>query len=255
VEDIVVYASDTDHTPYDVGAYASSTTYVSGNAVVQAAQRMKQALREAVAEQYKLRSESVQFRDGQFYDEQGKVITSLKQFSFDTLYHNGASMKTIATTGSYSGEKSPPPYMAGFVEIELDTETGKIDVIEYVAVVDCGTTINPNLARIQVEGGLLQGIGMALCEDVQYSEGGHLLTNSLLHYKVPGREDVGRLTVEFAESYEPSGPFGAKSVAEIGIDTPPAAIANALRNATGIRVYELPLTPPRVLKALKAAGK
>lgn len=255
VEDIMVYASDTDHTPYDVGAYASSTTYVSGNAVLQAAQRMKQALREAVAEKYKLRAESVQFRDGQFYDEQGKVITSLKQFSFDTLYHNGASMKTIATTGSYSGEKSPPPYMAGFVEIELDTETGKIDVIEYVAVVDCGTTINPNLARIQVEGGLLQGIGMALCEDVQYSEGGHLLTNSLLHYKVPGREDVGRLTVEFAESYEPSGPFGAKSVAEIGIDTPPAAIANALRNATGVRVYELPLTPPRVLKALRAAGK
>lgn len=255
VEDIVVYASDTDHTPYDVGAYASSTTYVSGNAVLQAAQRMKQALREAVAETYKLRAESVQFRDGQFYDEQGKVITSLKQFSFDTLYHNGASMKTIATTGSFSGEKSPPPYMAGFVEIELDTETGKIDVIEYVAVVDCGTTINPNLARIQVEGGLLQGIGMALCEDVQYSEGGHLLTNSLLHYKVPGREDVGRLTVEFAESYEPSGPFGAKSVAEIGIDTPPAAIANALRNATGVRVYELPLTPPRVLKALRAAGK
>jgi len=255
VEDIVVYASDTDHTPYDVGAYASSTTYVSGNAVLQAAQRMKQALREAVAEKYKLRAESVQFRDGQFYDEQGKVITSLKQFSFDTLYHNGASMKTIATTGSFSGEKSPPPYMAGFVEIELDTETGKIDVIEYVAVVDCGTTINPNLARIQVEGGLLQGIGMALCEDVQYSEGGHLLTNSLLHYKVPGREDVGRLTVEFAESYEPSGPFGAKSVAEIGIDTPPAAIANALRNATGVRVYELPLTPPWVLKALRAAGK
>jgi len=255
VEDIVVYASDTDHTPYDVGAYASSTTYVSGNAVLQAAQRMKQALREAVAETYKLRAESVQFRDGQFYDEQGKVITSLKQFSFDTLYHNGASMKTIATTGSFSGEKSPPPYMAGFVEIELDTETGKIDVIEYVAVVDCGTTINPNLARIQVEGGLLQGIGMALCEDVQYSEGGHLLTNSLLHYKVPGREDVGRLTVEFAESYEPSGPFGAKSVAEIGIDTPPAAIANALRNATGVRVYELPLTPPWVLKALRAAGK
>ncbi len=259
VEDIVVYASDTDHTPYDVGAYASSTTYVSGNAVLQAAQKMKQALREAVAEQYSLSVDEVLFREGNFYKTgsagTGELITSLKQFSFDTLYHNGTKMKTIATTGSYSGEKSPPPYMAGFVEIEVDTETGKIDVIEYVAVVDCGTPINPNLARIQVEGGLLQGIGMALCEDVAYSEGGHLLTNSLLHYKVPGREDVGRLTVEFAESYEPSGPFGAKSVAEIGIDTPPAAIANALRNATGVRVYELPLTPPRVLRALRAAGR
>lgn len=255
VEDIVVYASDTDHTPYDVGAYASSTTYVSGNAVVQAAKKMKQALRETVAEQYKMDVDSVQFRDGQFFDTQGKPITNLKQFSFDTLYHNGAQMKTIATTGSYSGEKSPPPYMAGFVEIEVDTETGKIEVIEYVAVVDCGTLINPNLARIQVEGGLLQGIGMALYEDVQYSAGGRLLTNSLLHYKVPGREDVGRLTVEFAESYEPSGPFGAKSVAEIGIDTPPAAIANALRNATGVRLYKLPLTPPRVLKALDEARR
>jgi CO/xanthine dehydrogenase Mo-binding subunit len=134
-------------------------------------------------------------------------------------------------------------------------ETGKVEVIDYVAVVDCGTPINVNLARIQVEGGLLQGIGMTLCEDVRYNERGQMLTNNLMHYKIPSREDVRRLTVELAESYEPSGPFGAKSVGEIGIDTPLAAIANAVYNATGARIRELPLTPPRVLAAIKAARK
>jgi CO/xanthine dehydrogenase Mo-binding subunit len=164
-------------------------------------------------------------------------------------------MKTLAASGSFSGEKSPPPYMAGFVEIEVDTETGKIDVLDYVAVVDCGTAINTNLARIQVEGGVLQGIGMAMYEDVQYSEQGQMLTNNLMYYKIPSREDVKKLTVEIAESYEPSGPFGAKSVGEIGIDTPLAAIANAVYNATGARIRELPLTPPRVLAAIQAARK
>ena len=159
-------------------------------------------------------------------------------------------MKTLTATASFTGRKSPPPYMAGFAEIEVDTETGKVDLIHYAAVVDCGTTINPNLARIQVEGGLLQGIGMALFENVKYSEKGRLLTNSLLTYTVPSREDVGKITVEFAESYEPTGPFGAKSVAEIGIDTPPAAIANAIRNAVGARITETPFTPERVLSAL-----
>lgn len=255
LDDIVVYASDTDHTPYDVGAYASSTTYVSGNAVIKAAQEMKKALCRAVADTYGLDPERVILKDRDFFTDEGKKLVSLKEFSFDTLYHNGAKMKTIATSGSYSGEKSPPPYLAAFVEIDVDTETGKIDVRNYVAVVDCGTPINTNLAKIQVEGGLLQGIGMALYEDVRYSGNGHLLTNSLMSYTIPSREDVGKLTVEFAESYEPSGPFGAKSVGEIGIDTPLAAIANALYNATGARVRELPLTPPRVLEAIRQAKK
>ncbi len=254
-EDIVVYASDTDQTPYDVGAYASSTTYVSGNAVIRAAQNMKLALCAAVADKYGLPADSIEFDGGQFSDAAGKKIVGLKEWSYDTLYHNHEKMKTITASGSYSGEKSPPPYMAGFVEIDVDVETGKIDVLDYVAVVDCGTPINTNLARVQVEGGLLQGIGMTLYEDVQYNERGHLLTNNLLQYKIPSREDVGRLTVELADSYEPSGPFGAKSVGEIGIDTPLAAIANAVYNATGARIRELPLTPPRVLAAIQAARK
>lgn len=252
-DDIIVYASDTDQTPYDVGAYASSTTYVSGNAVIRAAQNMKKVLCEAAAEKFGVASETVEFDGKMLTTSDGKHELSLKEFSFDTLYHEGANMKTLMASGSFSGEKSPPPYMAGFAEVEVDTETGKVDVLDYVAVVDCGTPINTKLALIQVEGGLLQGIGMTLYEDVQYSEKGQMLTNSLMHYKIPSREDVKKLTVEIAESYDPSGPFGAKSVGEIGIDTPLAAIANAIYNATGARIRELPLTPPRVLAAIQAA--
>ena len=251
VSDIIVYASDTDHTPFDVGAYASSTTFVSGNAAFEAAKKMKQVLVEAVADRYEIDSGSVGFDGVSFSGSDGAELVTLKQFSFDTLYHNGAKMKTLTATASYTGQKSPPPYMAGFADVELDLETGKVKVVRYVAVVDCGTRINPNLARIQVEGGLLQGIGMALCENVKYGASGKLLCDSLLTYSIPSREDVGKIEVEFAESYEPSGPFGAKSVAEIGIDTPPAAIANAIRNAAGIRLTETPFTPERVLSALR----
>lgn len=248
---INVYASDTDHTPYDVGAYASSTTYVSGNAVLRAAKNMKKVMLQAVAEKFGVPAEDVQFDGMLFSTKDGKKSITLKDFSFDTLYHEGANMKTLTATGSYSGLKSPPPYMAGFVEIELDKGTGKVSILNYVAVVDCGTPINPNLARIQVEGGVLQGIGMAMWENVKYADNGRMLTNTLLTYTIPSREDVGKITVELADSYEPSGPFGAKSVAEIGIDTPPAAIANAIRNAVGVRLTDLPFTPDKVLLALK----
>jgi CO/xanthine dehydrogenase Mo-binding subunit len=249
-DDIIVYSSDTDLTPYDVGAYASSTTYVSGNAVLKAAEKMRAVMIEAVAEKLDVSADQVEFDGAEFRTLDGAKSITLKDFSFDTLYHEGANMKTLTATASYSGEKSPPPYMAGFVEIELDKETGKIDIVKYVAIVDCGTPINPNLARIQVEGGLLQGIGMTLYEDVKYSDKGKMLTNSLLTYPIPSREDVGEIVVELVESYEPSGPFGAKSVGEIGIDTPPAAIANAIRNATGVRMRSLPYTPAKVLHEL-----
>ncbi len=253
MEDIVVHSSDTDHTPFDVGAYASSTTYVSGSAVLKAARSLKAKLIGAVADKFGVAPGDVIYKDKTFRTADGTQSLSLDDFSYDTLYHDGAKMKTIEVTESFTGDKSPPPYLAAFVEIELDVETGKVDVVHYVAVADVGTPINPNLAKIQIEGGLLQGIGLALYEDVRYSDTGHMLSHTMMTYPIPSREDVGRITVELVDSYEPSGPFGAKSAGEIGIDTPPSAIANAIRNAVGIRLTEYPFTPERVLAALKAA--
>jgi len=255
VEDIIVYSSDTDHTPFDVGAYASSTTYVSGSAVLKAAQSLKSKLTESAAAKLGVKPGDIVYEHKSFHTVDSAKMLSLEELSYDTLYHNGASMKTIESTESYSGEKSPPPYLAAFVEIEIDVETGKVYVVHYVAVADVGTPINPMLAKVQIEGGLLQGIGMALYEDVRYTEKGHMLSHSMTTYPIPSREDVGRITVELVESYEPTGPFGAKSAGEIGIDTPPAAIANAIRNAIGVRLTEYPFTPERVLSVIHQTEK
>ncbi|KLO20827.1 aldehyde oxidase [Marinitoga sp. 1197] len=246
-DDIIPYSSDTDITPFDTGAYASSTTYVSGNAVRIAAEKMKKEIIKAGAEYFEVSEEKVSFNGKEIIAGENKI--TLKKLA-EILYYN-ENQKQLSVTGSYVGEESPPPFMAGFAEVEVDTETGKVDLINYVAVVDCGTPINPNLAKVQVEGGLAQGIGMAMYEEVIYDKNGRLLTNNLMNYKIPSRVDINKLDVELVESYEPSGPFGAKSVGEIGIDTPPAAIANAIFNAIGVRIKDLPITPEKVLKALK----
>ncbi|MGE5581802.1 MAG: xanthine dehydrogenase family protein molybdopterin-binding subunit [Bacillota bacterium] len=249
-ENIIVYSSDTDLTPFDKGAYASSTTYVSGNAVKKAADNMRKLIETEGARKLRVEEGEVEF-DGEFIRRKdGKGSISLKDLATGLFYH--ANQKQLVASDSYVGQKSPPPFMAGIAEVEVDLETGKIDLLNYTAVVDCGTTINPNLARVQMEGGLVQGIGMAIYEEVKYTGKGKLLSNSLLFYKIPNRRDIRNIVVEFADSYEPSGPYGAKSIAEIGIDTPPAAIANAVYNATGVRIKDLPLTPEKVLKALKA---
>ena len=140
--------------------------------------------------------------------------------------------------------------MVGMAEVEVDKETGEVELIDYVAVVDCGTVINPNLARVQTEGGIGQGIGMALYEDVTYTDKGQMLENSFMQYKLPTRQDVGKIRVEFAPSYEPSGPFGAKSIGEIVINTPSPAIASAVYHATGVQVRELPITPEKLCRGM-----
>ena len=142
--------------------------------------------------------------------------------------------------------------MVGMVEIELDKETGSVTVLDYKAVVDCGTPINPNLARVQTEGGIVQGIGMALYEDVTYTDKGRIRENSLMQYKIPTRLDMGHLQVEFESSYEPTGPFGAKSIGEIVINTPSPAIAHAVFRASGVWVRDLPITPEKVLLGMQA---
>ncbi|MFO7897092.1 MAG: molybdopterin cofactor-binding domain-containing protein [Candidatus Cloacimonadales bacterium] len=254
VKRIVITASDTDLTPYDVGAYASSTTFVSGNAARKAGLNMRrQLITEAARVLHAVHEDDIIFDGDKFYlvDDESMQI-SLKDLSTGLYYTDGAEMKQLVATGSNTSPKSPPPFMSAFVEIELDKETGEYKILDYVAVVDCGTTINPNLAKIQVEGGLLQGIGMTVTEDVKYSASGKMLTNTLMHYKIPNRKDVAKLTVEFAESYDPAGPYGAKSVGEIGIDTPLAAIANAVYNAVGVRIDSIPVTPEKILmKMLK----
>ena len=150
-----------------------------------------------------------------------------------------------------SSPVSPPPFMAGAAEVEIDKETGHIELLQFAAAVDCGTPLNENLARVQTEGGLAQGIGMAMDEDVTYSDHGRVHENSFMQYKVPSRLDTDRIRVEFDSSYEPTGPFGAKSIGEIVINTPAPAIADAVYNATGVWINELPITPEKILKGMQ----
>lgn len=181
--------------------------------------------------------------DGEFVftDEEHKV--SLKDIAIQGTCGN---CQELQVTRTYSSPVSPPPFMVGMAEVEVDKETGSTKVVDYVAVVDCGTPINPNLVRVQTEGGIVQGIGMALYEDIQYNEKGRIRNNSFMQYKIPSRLDVGDIRVEIRGSYEPSGPFGAKSVGELVIDTPCPAIAAAVYNATGVRVRELPITAEKL---------
>ena len=180
--------------------------------------------------------------------ESGKEV-SLVDIATASMCNNN---ETFQVTETNSSPVSPPPFMVGMVEIELDKETGHIEILDYVAVVDCGTPVNPNLARVQVEGGLGQGIGMVLYEDVQYTDKGKIRNNSFMQYKIPNRMDIPKVRIEFESSYEKTGPFGAKSIGELVIDTPCPAIANAVYNATGVRVRELPITPEKVAMGILA---
>lgn len=243
VDDIIVYGVDTDVSPYDSGSYASSTTYVTGMATVKACQTLVDKMKVYGAEKLGCSVDDVEF--------DGEKVYSLKDGSSISRKDIGnaimcAGENALFATEAHSSPVSPPPFMAGAVEVEVDPETGSVKLIDYAAVVDCGTVVNPNLARVQVEGGLVQGIGMALHENITYNEKGELAENSLMQYKIPTRMDMGKLRVEFDSSYEPTGPFGAKSIGEIVINTPAPAIAQAIYNATGLRFTELPITPEKI---------
>ena len=247
VDKVIIYSSDTDLTPFDVGAYASSTTFVSGNAVFKAANELKSMMVKEVARIFKCDESEIEF-DGTVFKTKEQSI-SLKDFSNEITYSE--AQKQLQVTSSYVGPKSPPPFMAGFIEIDIDKETAEIDVLNYVSVVDCGTTINPMLAKGQVDGAIVQGLGMAMFEDVKYTKKGKLISSDLMNYQIPTRLEIHQLTTEFVDSYEESGPFGAKSVGEIGIDTPPAALANAVDNALGVRIKDLPITAEKILKKMR----
>lgn len=244
LDKIIVHSSDTDVTPYDVGAYASSTTYISGGAVIKAAEDIRsQILKEGAISlgaspgECEYDGECVRVRGGE------KSI-SLTDLATEILYVR--DQKQLVGNGSHVSELSPPPFVAGFAEVEVDLDTGEFEVINFVASIDAGRIVNPKLALVQMEGGLVQGMGMAVFEEVRVREG-RLKTNTLLDYKIPTRMDIGKITVDFVESHEASGPFGAKSLGEVCINTPPAAIAEAVYNATGVRVRSLPVTPEKII--------
>ena len=194
----------------------------------------------------------LEFDGKRVYQPEGELEISLKDIGNRIMCCNE---KMLSAGYTHTSPVSPPPFMVGMAEVEVDTETGEVELIDYAAVVDCGTVINPNLARVQTEGGIAQGIGMALYEDITYTKKGHLIENSFLQYKLPTRIDVGNIRVEFEGSYEPTGPFGAKSIGEIVINTPSPAIAGAVANAVGVQIRELPITAEKVYRGMREQGK
>jgi len=253
VKDIVVSGVDTDVSPYDSGSYASSTTYVTGMAVVKACKELREKIIAQGAELLGIPAKTADFDGACVYAanednaNDGSASISLKDISTKRMCGSGLALEA---TVSHSSPTSPPPFMCGMAEVEVDLQTGEIELLEYKAAVDCGTVINPNLARIQAEGGIVQGIGMALFEDINYTDKGRLKENSFMQYKIPARVEIPDLEVEFDSSYEPSGPFGAKSVGEVVMNTPLPAIVQAVYHATGLWFRELPITPEKVIRGL-----
>lgn len=248
VDNIVVYGADTDSSPYDSGSYASSTTYLTGKAVEEACMKLRESIKNIGAKLLDCEVADVEFDGIKVYSVDESKEVSLVDIATASMCNNSYETQFTSTTTS---PVSPPPYMVGMVEVEIDKETGEIKVVNYEATVDCGTVINPNLARVQTEGGLAQGIGMALFEDISYGRNGEIRENSFMQYKIPTRLDVGKIHVEFESSYEPTGPFGSKSIGEVVINTPSPAIAHAVYNATGVWFRELPITPEKILEALE----
>lgn len=249
LEDIAVLSADTDWSPYDSGSYASSTIYVTGKATEKCAHELRGKICALGAKLLGCDTAQVSFDGKEVRAEEGENAGKTISLSdIATASMNGNSIELQATV-THSSEISPPPYMVGAAEIEVDTETGEVTLLDYAAAVDCGTPINPNLTRVQAEGGIAQGIGMTLTESVTYDDRGYPMENSLFQYKIPARVDIGKIRVEFENSYEGEGPFGAKSIGEVVINTPLPAISDAIRNAVGKRFYELPITPEKIAMA------
>ena len=252
LEDIVVYSSDTDYTPFDVGAYASSTTYVSGTAVVMAARQVRERLRKVAAHLLGADAGRVGFEGGCFVGPGGKRV-HVKEAALKSFY--GEEKQQIIETASFLTLDSPPPFAACFVEVEVDLDTGAVRVVDIASAVDIGRAMNPTLAEGQIIGCVSMGLGYALTEDMQFSATGRMVNASLMEYKVPTSLDLPDIKALIVESPEPSHPFGAKSVGEIGLDVVAPAVANAIYNAVGVRLRDLPFTPERVWRALKQAGQ
>lgn len=247
LDDIAVFGADTDASPYDSGSYASSTAYVTGKAVEKACLELRQNMCRIAANILGCTPEETVFSGKGVSRADGSASVSLLDIATRSMAGNTIP---VQVTVSHSSPVSPPPFMAGMAEVEVDTQTGHVELLNYAAVVDCGTPLNPNLVRIQAEGGIAQGIGMTLTENVTYTAKGRVMEDSFMQYKIPSRLDVGKLQVDFACSHEPTGPFGVKSIGEVVINTPAPAIAHAIYRATGVWHRELPITPEKILMSM-----
>jgi probable selenate reductase molybdenum-binding subunit len=249
VEKIIILSSDTDLTPFDVGAYASSTTYLSGKAVEKCAHKIKEQIMMTASGMLEVPAEDLIFGEGVIYTADRAKETTLEQVCTYALYTK--NQYQIQANASHVAEESPPPFMAQFAEVEVDTRTGEVRVVHFVSAVDCGKAINPRLAEGQVEGAAINGISYALHEDYIFSGRGRMLNDTFWDYKIFTAPDIPEMDTIIVESGEETGPFGAKSVSEIGLNGPMPAIANAIYDAVGIRLFDAPFTPDKVMAALR----
>jgi len=255
-EDFITYSSDTDFTPFDKGAYASSTTYISGRAAVLAAEKVAAQMREVAARMLnkdgsgagEVRPDDIVLRDRAAYAPDGRSV-SHREIALNSLHHEGQHQ--IMATASYVSPESPPPFAAQFVTVTVDTETGQVTVDEMVMAVDGGVIINPLTASGQVEGGMVQALGYGHCEELALDEQGRVINPRFGPYKIYRADEMPEMGVIFIETYEPSGPFGAKAVAEIPLDGVGPALANAVYDAVGVRILDAPLLPEKVWRALR----
>ena len=247
LDDILVYAADTDMTPFDVGAYASSTTYISGMAVKRAADETAKLIVDRAGLMLDERPAAIELRDRRAWATDGRSV-SLEEVALSSLHQH--SQHQIMGTASYVSSESPPPYAAQFAEIEVDIETGQVEVLSLVMAVDCGVPINPITASGQVEGGMVQALGYAHCEEMAYDDDGLMVNAAFGPYWIYRADEMPRIDTYLVQTMEKSGPFGAKAIAEIPKDGVAPAIRNAIADATGARMNAIPFTPERVWAAL-----
>jgi putative selenate reductase molybdopterin-binding subunit len=249
LDDIICYSSDTDFTPFDKGAYASSTTYISGAAVVRAAEQAAERIKIRAAKMLEVDDyTSIRLADKQAFAPNGKSVP-LTEIALDTLHRN--DQEQIMGIGSYVSPSSPPPFGAQFAEVTVDTETGQVTVDRLVMAVDSGVIVNPLTAGGQIEGGMTQALGYAVCEEMRYDEKGSAIERDFDRYHIFRADEMPELTTIFVETFEPSHPFGVKAVAEIPMDGVAPAVGNAVLDAVGVNIDDNPITPEKVWKGLK----
>jgi putative selenate reductase molybdopterin-binding subunit len=289
LEDMIMYSSDTDFTPFDKGAYASSTTYISGTAVVKAARQVAERIKNRAAQMLNeghrsagsysselpnspdlrsgtspalvegepapdipvrmpLQPEDIRLADRKAYAPDGRSVT-LKEVAVNAIHHE--NQEQIMAVASYVSPVAPPPFAAQFAEVTVDAETGQVVVDHLVMAVDSGIIVNPITASGQIEGGMTQSLGYAVCEEMRYDEQGRSRERSFEDYHIFQAHEMPELSTIFVETFEPTHPFGVKAVAEIPMDGVAPAVGNAILDACGAQVDIIPATPERVWRALK----